>query len=165
MFHTATNELDAKKFITFLGIICPLVNLFGAVFMKVVPPVPIAEDDLEVPNSPISQLLHLDEHTPLLIGGPGAARQEAEAEALSKEHKWTAMKLVKDWEGFWAFGVVLALCIGPVSILLTREPLSGSTNEAVVRDSHRINRIIPHFAAPAHDNRVCNHQLLRQHVI
>lgn len=114
-FHTETNELDARKFLVFLGIICPIVNLFGAVFMKVVPPLPIEEQDLEVPSSPISQLLHLDEHTPLLIGGPEAARQDAEEVLLGKEHKWTAWKLVKDWEGFWFFGSFLALCIGPVS--------------------------------------------------
>lgn len=83
--------------------------------MKVVPPLPIDIDDLEIPDSPISQLLHLDEHTPLLIGGPEAARQEVEEELSGKEHKWTAWKLVKDWEGFWFFGIFLALCIGPVS--------------------------------------------------
>jgi len=84
--------------------------------MRVVPPPPINLDDLEV-DSPIDQLLHLDEHTPLLIGGPESGRQEAEDELRGKDHTWTAMGLVKDWEGFWVFGIFLALCIGPVSSL------------------------------------------------
>lgn len=111
-----TGALDARKFIIFLGIICPAVNLFGAMFMRVVPPPPINLDDLEV-DSPIDQLLHLDEHTPLLIGGPESGRQEAEDELRGKDHTWTAMGLVKDREGFWVFGIFLALCIGPVSSL------------------------------------------------
>lgn len=120
IFHTATNELDARKFITFLGIICPLVNLFGALFMKVVPSSPVELKETEVPDSPISQLLHLDEHTPLLIGGAEAARQEVEAEISGKDQTWTAWKLVKNWEGFWVFGFFLAMCIGPVSHVSSR---------------------------------------------
>jgi hypothetical protein len=74
------------------------------------------DDDDSVASSPISELLHLSEHTPLLIGGPEAAREEAEAMVHGKDVKWTAWSLVKDWEGFWAFGILLALCIGPVGV-------------------------------------------------
>lgn len=63
----------------------------------------------------MSQSLHLDERTPLLIGGIEAAMEEAEAIDKGKGVKWTAWGLVKDWEGFWFFGIILALCIGPVS--------------------------------------------------
>lgn len=209
-------EFAATKFLVFLGIACPLVNIFSAVFMRIVPddsvpeiyaageddapvrgtggyggtdeqggmsasmystrskrsiskggsrgadgrstsrvsqssrrsllsraaqirearlqnpddpeaadPLVRDEDDLGLdedaipPPSPISQLLHLDEHTPLLIGGPEAAREEAEAMVRGKEVRITAMKLVKDFEGFWVFGFVLALCIGPVSLRLS----------------------------------------------
>lgn len=76
---------------------------------------PGLDEDAIPPPSPISQLLHLDEHTPLLIGGPEAAREEVEAMIRGKEVRLTAVKLVKDFEGFWVFGFVLALCIGPVS--------------------------------------------------
>jgi hypothetical protein len=88
------------------------------------PPTPASQEHVpeedEVPSSPMSQLLHLDEHTPLLIGGPEVAREEAEAMERGKEAKWTAWKLVKNWEGFWAFGILLALCIGPVRNRLPR---------------------------------------------
>ena len=92
--------------------------------MKVVPSLPIElnDHDHEIPDSPISQLLHLDEHTPLLIGGAEAARQDVEEEIAGKDHTWTAMKLVKNWEGFWVFGFFLALCIGPVSFFLVLLP-------------------------------------------
>ena len=63
----------------------------------------------------MSQSLQLDERTPLLIGGIEAAREEVELMERGKHKKWTAWSLVKDWEGFWAFGIILALCIGPVS--------------------------------------------------
>lgn len=71
-------------------------------------------DDDGEPRSPVSQLLHLDEHTPLIIGGPNAAREDAEAVVRGKE-RWTAKRLIGDLGGFWAFGILLALCIGPVS--------------------------------------------------
>jgi hypothetical protein len=85
--------------------------------MRVVPQpeVEFNSHEHEVPDSPIGRLLHLDEHTPLLIGGPESGREDAEAALRGKEHTWTAMGLVKDWEGFWVFGTFLALCIGPVS--------------------------------------------------
>jgi hypothetical protein len=83
--------------------------------MRVVPQPTITLDEIEVSDSPIEQLLHLDEHTPLLIGGPESGRQDAEDELRGKDHTWTAMGLFKDWEGFWVFGTFLALCIGPVS--------------------------------------------------
>lgn len=97
--------------------------------MKVVPslPVELPLHDHEIPDSPISQLLHLDEHTPLLIGGAEAARQEVEEEIAGKDHTWTAIKLVKDWEGFWVFGIFLALCIGPVSY----SPASSQTLQLI----------------------------------
>lgn len=75
----------------------------------------VSVDEDGVPHSPVSQLLHLDEHTPLIIGGPEAAREDAEAIVRGKE-RWTAARLMRDWEGFWVFGILLALCIGPVSI-------------------------------------------------
>jgi hypothetical protein len=110
--------LDARKFIIFLGLICPAVNLIGALFMRVVPPPTIHLHDLDETEAPIDQLLHLSEHTPLLIGGPESGRQEAEDELRGKDHTWTAMGLIKDWEGFWFYGIFLALCIGPVSFCL-----------------------------------------------
>jgi hypothetical protein len=62
----------------------------------------------------MSQSLHLDEHTPLLIGGIEAAWEEVEEMERGKDVTWTVGRLVRDWEGFWAFGLILALCIGPV---------------------------------------------------
>jgi hypothetical protein len=114
-FQTSTQELDARKFIIFLGIICPAVNLFGALFMRVVPQPIYDEEDLETSDGPIDQLLHLNEHTPLLIGGPEAGRQDAEEALHGKDVKWTVTRFIKDWEGFWVFGMFLALCMGPVS--------------------------------------------------
>jgi hypothetical protein len=85
--------------------------------MRVVPPPTIHLHDLDETEAPIDQLLHLSEHTPLLIGGPESGRQEAEDGLRGKDHTWTAMGLIKDWEGFWFYGIFLALCIGPVSSL------------------------------------------------
>jgi hypothetical protein len=84
--------------------------------MKVLPtvaPEP-AQSEGTVPPSPIGQLLHLDEHTPLLIGGPEAGREDAEAMERGKDVTWTAVGMMKNW-GFWSFGILLMLCIGPVS--------------------------------------------------
>ncbi|RSH83997.1 putative monocarboxylate transporter mch1 [Saitozyma podzolica] len=161
-FLTPSRELDPKRFLLFLGIFSPAINLWSALFMKIIPqpiqlhhhhhhehlpyhddpeqnvtgnqngaavaeptpePEPESEtfsddDDDSVASSPISELLHLSEHTPLLIGGPEAAREEAEAMVHGKDVKWTAWSLVKDWEGFWAFGILLALCIGPGEMII-----------------------------------------------
>nr|XP_031862035.1 uncharacterized protein CI109_002448 [Kwoniella shandongensis]KAA5529107.1 hypothetical protein CI109_002448 [Kwoniella shandongensis] len=119
-------DLNAAKFIYFLGILAPAVNLFGFLFMRVLPE-PLPEslkfegggDDLdedqdeeaeEEMSRSIGQLLHLDEHTPLLIGGPEAAREEIEE---GKNEIWGVKELVGDWKGFWIFGILLALVIGP----------------------------------------------------
>ncbi|RXK42690.1 hypothetical protein M231_00246 [Tremella mesenterica] len=123
---SSSSELDPRKFLIFLGILSPSVNLFAALFMRVIPP------SISSPNSPnlgptsplmqsfhgefLSQSLHLDERTPLLIGGPDAALQEIEE--VGREIKWTAWGLFKDWEGFWVFGLVLALCIGPSETII-----------------------------------------------
>jgi hypothetical protein len=63
----------------------------------------------------MSQSLHLDERTPLLIGGIEAAWEEVEEMERGKDVSWTVGRMIRDWEGFWAFGIILALCIGPVS--------------------------------------------------
>ena len=41
-------------------------------------------------------------------------REEVEAMEKGKNVKWTAWGLFRDWEGFWVFGLLIALCIGPV---------------------------------------------------
>lgn len=71
----------------------------------------------------MSQSLHLDERTPLLIGGIEAAWEEVEEMERGKDVSWTVAGMLRDWEGFWAFGIILALCVGPVSglSLLTRD--------------------------------------------
>ncbi|KAK4688251.1 hypothetical protein P7C73_g1872, partial [Tremellales sp. Uapishka_1] len=109
-------ELDAEKYMTFLGIAAVSVNLFGFIFMRVIPPIPASKIDIDearVPKSPIGRLLHLDEHTPLLIGGPEAAREEAEAKEEGKAEGWSVRRMVGDWE-FWVFGALLSLSVGPV---------------------------------------------------
>lgn len=74
----------------------------------------VGGEEREIRGSPIGRLLHLDEHTPLLIGGPEAARQDAEGLAEGKE-RLTAKGMMKD-SGFWSFGILLALCLGPVRL-------------------------------------------------
>lgn len=116
-------DVDPKKFLGFLAILVPCINLFGAVFMRVIPPEPPSatealldegEHEHSVQNSPVQQLLHLDEHTPLLIGGEEAAREEAVLKEEGKAVDWTAKRMWKDY-GFWALGVILILSLGPVS--------------------------------------------------
>lgn len=117
-----TNEVDAHKYIVFLGILIPAINLFGAMFMRILPPAPIQLLDdpiLDPPESPLGQRLHLDEHTPLLIGGPAAALEDIEAIEDGTKEQWTTMRLLKDVGGFWSFGVILALCIGPGETILS----------------------------------------------
>jgi hypothetical protein len=93
--------------------------------MRVLPPLPISlpddadsvvEEEMAYDDELLSRSLQLDERTPLLIGGIEAAREEVEAMERGKNVRWTAWGLVKDWEGFWLFGLLLALTIGPVSI-------------------------------------------------
>lgn len=100
------------------------------------------DDDDSVASSPISELLHLSEHTPLLIGGPEAAREEAEAMVHGKDVKWTAWSLVKDWEGFWAFGILLALCIGPVRVVSFQPALFRSSLCRCVADDPQGEMVI-----------------------
>jgi hypothetical protein len=92
--------------------------------MRVLPPAPLStqgldpeeEEDREYDDALLSRSLQLDERTPLLFGGIEAAREEVEAMNRGKNVKWTAWGLVKDWEGFWLFGILMALCIGPVGL-------------------------------------------------
>jgi len=128
------SDLDPVKFLTFLGVLCPLINLFGSMFMRVLPqttPSPkvrlredgesVHTDDSESIDDEaeryltMSQSLHLDERTPVLIGGIEAAWEEVEEMEKGHDVNWTVGRLIRDWEGFWAFGLILALCIGPVS--------------------------------------------------
>ncbi|WVR03076.1 hypothetical protein IAU60_000065 [Kwoniella sp. DSM 27419] len=136
----ASSDIDPAKFILFLGILSPCVNLFGALFMRVIPQpelfgeikLPMGEgdhehdeegagdmsedEDCEIDvaemSESIGQLLRLDERTPMLIGGIEAAWEEVEALEQGKED-WTVNRLLRDWQGFWLFGILLALIIGP----------------------------------------------------
>lgn len=123
MFQSPIGELDPVRYMTFLGLLSLSLNIFSSLFMRILPQriaLPISsdevddEDEEEGLRSPTSQLLHLDEHTPLIIGGPEAAREDAVAIVRGKE-RWTVSRLLVDWGGFWSFGILLALCIGPVS--------------------------------------------------
>ncbi|WWC90200.1 uncharacterized protein L201_005133 [Kwoniella dendrophila CBS 6074] len=156
-FTSSTNspDLDSAKFLFFLGILSPSINLFGSLAMKVIPqpelfgeiklPQDVNDDttphntavnpnihhqidengqidnqeeeedeDIDVGDmsESIGQLLRLDERTPMLIGGIEAAWEEVEAIEQGKDD-WTAKDIIKDYQGFWIFGLVLALIIGP----------------------------------------------------
>ena len=113
-FSTPQHELNATKYLIFLGILAPIINLFAALFMRVIPQRPLTVHLEEESEDLRSTALSLDERSPLLIGGPEAVRAEVEAMEKGKDVKWTAWGLLHDWEGFWAFGVLMALCIGPV---------------------------------------------------
>jgi len=102
--------------------------------MRVIPSHPISltdvtgdDDDGEFDDELLSRSLHLDERSPLLIGGIEAAREEVEAMEKGKDVKWSAWGLLKDWEGFWIFGVLMALCVGPVSPLILVFPLPSAS--------------------------------------
>ena len=134
---SSQTDLDAVKFLTFLGILCPVIDLFGSIFMRVIPP-PISlllkepkvhmlgeeptsddESDEEINEEAerylaMSQSLNLDERTPLLIGGIEAALEEVDDMEKGKDINWTVGRLIRDWEGFWVFGLTLAMAIGPV---------------------------------------------------
>ena len=89
-FLTPTHELDPTRYMVFLGILSPGINLFSAFFMRVIPPRPLKPvSTSEAPTEPINSMLHLDEHTPLLVGGPEAAREDVEAAERGKEVRWT----------------------------------------------------------------------------
>lgn len=117
-------ELDPVRYLTFLGLLSAAVNLFAAVFMRVMTPdPPVLHDDVDSDSedgydhafndyADLSASLHLDERSPLLIGGPEAAREDVEAQELGKASRWTALGLVRN-PGFWAFGFVMTGCIGP----------------------------------------------------
>lgn len=93
--------------------------------------------------------MHLDEHTPLIIGGPEAAREDAEAIVRGKE-RWTVARLLVDWGGFWGFGLLLALCIGPVSSPYAHNPETKLISE---RNCYSLNRDYPHFPTPTFRSR------------
>jgi hypothetical protein len=183
-------ELNPVKFLAFLGVVIPIVNLFAAMFLIVIPPSipqdllpqdnldpdllesadqvddlqPIDTDDLDPPDLSRSfmsfrsaaseDIRHLAENTPLLIGGPealyAAVREEEHQPVRSRSHSkasshrlprngiltsmeansalerqreepsvpehvhWNPKMLLKN-KGFWGFGLILVLAIGPVS--------------------------------------------------
>ncbi|OCF41051.1 hypothetical protein I317_05162 [Kwoniella heveanensis CBS 569] len=130
---SGSTDLDPAKFILFLGILSPCVNIFGSLFMKVIPQpelfgeikLPINDDeqaddyddddddvDVGEMSESIGQLLRLDERTPMLIGGIEAAWEEVEAMEQGKDN-WGVKELLQDYQGFWVFGILLALVIGP----------------------------------------------------
>lgn len=121
--------LDPVRYLTFLGMLSAAVNLFAAVFMRVIPPhPPVLHDDVDTDSedgydhaysdyADLSASLHLDERSPLLIGGPERAREDVEAQVLGKSHRWTALGLVYN-PGFWAFGLVMTGCIGPSETIM-----------------------------------------------
>ena len=131
------SDLDAVKFVTFLGILSPVINLFSAVFMRVISPAHSpsareerqhdveegadesdAESDMDSEAErymTMSQSLHLDERTPLIIGGIEAAWEDVEEMERGKDVTWTVGAYLKDFSGFWMLGIILALSIGPVS--------------------------------------------------
>ncbi len=131
---SAEVELDAIKFLSFLAILVPAVNIISFIFMRIissneVPPPhesPVAEpSEVLAPDyadSP-AHLLDPTEHTPLLIGGPealyAAAREESQDARRKHLHEavhvhWNVRKLLKD-PGFWSYGLIIAVAIGPVS--------------------------------------------------
>ncbi|WRT63169.1 uncharacterized protein IL334_000072 [Kwoniella shivajii] len=134
-----TTDLDPARFLFFLGILSPCINIFGSLFMKVIPQPELFgeirlpegqqdEDDIDSSelggdgdmgemSESIGQLLRLDERTPMLIGGIEAAWEEIEAMEQGKDI-WTAKDLVKDYQGFWIFGLLLALIIGPGEMII-----------------------------------------------
>jgi len=125
-FTVPGHEINAIKFLSFLGCFSMSVNLFAAMFMRVTLPIVHHgfDDDSESEFDPyesaiadLSASLHLDERTPLLIGGPEAAREDVEAELQGKEVKWSAMRLVRN-PGFWGFGLIITGCIGPSETLI-----------------------------------------------
>lgn len=117
-------ELDPVRYLTFLGLLSAAVNLFAAVFMRVIiPNPPVLHDDVDSDSedgydhaysdyADLSASLHLDERSPLLIGGPERAREDVEAQETGKAQRWTAVGLLRN-PGFWAFGAVMTGCIGP----------------------------------------------------
>lgn len=197
-------ELNPVKFLAFLGVIIPLVNLFAAMFLIVIPPsIPqdlVPQDNLEPDllesadpiddsepdadaldrpdlsrsfmsfrSAASEDIRHLAENTPLLIGGPealyAAVREEERQPIGSRSHSkasshrmpragilsgmeasnalerqaeettvpehvhWNAKMLLRN-KGFWGFGLVLVLAIGPVS---GGNPVNGTTLIARVR--------------------------------
>lgn len=128
-------ELEPVKYLSFLAILVPSVNIFSSIFMRILPsvenlpetPEEISEVDTpDYADSP-SHLLNPTEHTPLIIGGPealyAAAREESQDARRKHLHEvvhvhWTASKLLKD-PGFWSFGWIVAVSIGPAEMILS----------------------------------------------
>ncbi|ODN86849.1 hypothetical protein L198_07214 [Cryptococcus wingfieldii CBS 7118] len=130
-----THDLDPVKFLFFLGVLSPAVNLFGFAFLRIVPPASPhkslhthlpgdapdsdADSDQDPSLDPLSASLNLSEHTPLLIGGPRSALDEIEEDqARGRDVAWGLRELIRDWKGFWVFGVLCALVVGPGEMVI-----------------------------------------------
>lgn len=135
--HARRNEVDPVRYLVFLAAFVAGVNVLSSVFMRILPSPPLVPPSspsppgtparspslATYPDSP-SHLLNPDERTPLLIGGPEAAYAAAreEAEAAKDGHvgdegshvHWDVRRLVRN-PGFWCFGALIALAVGPVS--------------------------------------------------
>lgn len=131
-FEDDSGDLNVVKFLSFLGMLSLSVNLFSSVFMRVLPPKLDEMDDPQGWDSDseyeayghdsltiadLASSLHLDERTPLLIGGIEAARKDVEAEQHGRDVRWTVWKLVNN-PGFWAFGMAITFCIGPSEMVI-----------------------------------------------
>lgn len=134
VFEGKGGDINAVKYLSFLGVLSVSVNLFGAVFMRVTPPLPRKRehhhvvDDSDVESvfsyvsydndyADLSASLHLDERTPLLIGGPEAAREEVENQLQGKDVRWSTVGLLRN-KGFWVFGLIITGSIGPSETLM-----------------------------------------------
>ncbi|WVN87586.1 uncharacterized protein L203_102769 [Cryptococcus depauperatus CBS 7841] len=142
-----TQDLNPVKFLFFLGVLSPAINLWGSIFMRIVPLPPSdldtdQEDEAEPANS-LSQRFHLDEHTPLLIGGPEQALEEIEGLESQgmPEKQWGVRDLLLDYKGFWLFGVLCALTVGPGEMIMAS---IGSILTSLLPSSTSLLHLVQH---------------------
>lgn len=171
-FEDDNGELNVVKYLGFLGTLSLCVNLFSSVFMRILPPKQDEMDDAQGWDSDseyeayghdsltiadLASSLHLDERTPLLIGGIEAARKDVEAEQHGQDVRWTVWKLVNN-PGFWAFGLVITFCIGPSEMVIASigniltSLLPPETLKAEVLDAIKAAPTVVTFARSAAEN-------------
>lgn len=122
---TGTIEINPQKYLLFLGIFLPVVNLISAFGLKVLPWEEEEEEEVESTSSSPAVLIDsgfgasrintplLDEHTPLLL--PSTISKLNTNSTLSSQ---TFKEYVQQIP-FWILGIILILSIGPCEMMMS----------------------------------------------
>ena len=117
-FTSDIDGLDVQSFVTFLAVLSGLVNLVGAINLRV----PQSEPAVEVEESGVDEesiaTQSTSERAPLLAG---KSRPKVQVTVVPVESQ-TVLDLLKE-PNFWVLGLATLICLGSVSLSIDRDTI------------------------------------------